>query len=225
MENYTKGENVEAEAEWNIPILEDTTIRLDISPSTKIRDAITIALEKLKTEKQLLWVGAGPAVMKVVSVVEIVKKRVKGLHQVTQLSYKRVDEYWEPKVEGLDRLKVTREVPAIAILLSRDALDPSVPGYQGPGASGEELWLNKSQLKKKNNHSNKNKQRRNFDNGFGPKDYKKQSLKETKEYKNQSWRDGRAESEGTTRHKKNIRSEVFVPKVRSENISEKANEQ
>ncbi|XP_066966459.1 ribonuclease P protein subunit p25-like protein [Macrobrachium rosenbergii] len=222
MENYSKGENVETEAEWNIPV-GDTTSRLEVTPSTKIRDAITIALEKLKTENQLLWIGAGPAVSKVVSMAEIVKKRVKGLHQVTQLSYKRVDEYWEPKLEGLDRLKVTREVPAVAILLSKDPLDASVPGYQGPGATGEELWLSKSQAKKKNN-SNKNKQRQTFDKNSGPRDNKNQNPKKEKDHKNQNWREGRAKPERIPHQKKDARSEAKTPKGKSENVPENANE-
>jgi ribonuclease P/MRP protein subunit RPP25 len=40
----------------------------------------------------------------------------------------RVEEYWEPKEEGLDQLVVTREIPTIHILLSREPLDQNEPG-------------------------------------------------------------------------------------------------
>lgn len=28
---------------------------------------------------------------------------LQGLHQITRIRYRRVEEYWEPKVEGLER--------------------------------------------------------------------------------------------------------------------------
>ncbi|KAG7274218.1 hypothetical protein CRUP_007655, partial [Coryphaenoides rupestris] len=50
-------------------------------------------------------------------------------------------ELWEPlePEAGLDSLTVSRNVPAIWILLSRDPLDPAVPGYQAPG-NFDSLW-------------------------------------------------------------------------------------
>jgi len=28
---------------------------------------------------------------------------IQGLHQITKIRYRRVEEYWEPKIEGLER--------------------------------------------------------------------------------------------------------------------------
>jgi len=66
--------------------------------------------------------------------VEVLKRRVKyGLHQITRTRFKRIEEYWDPKADGLERLKVNRDVPAIYILLSKDVLQTDDPGYQPPG--------------------------------------------------------------------------------------------
>lgn len=41
-----------------------------------------------------------------------------------------VEEYWDPMVDGLDRLVVKRQIPAIYILLTLDEIDKTQPGYQ-----------------------------------------------------------------------------------------------
>jgi len=46
--------------------------------------------------------------------------------------YHRCEELWIPKLEGLDQLKIVRNIPAIHILLSRKPLDAQEAGYQAP---------------------------------------------------------------------------------------------
>ena len=41
----------------------------------------------------------------------------------------RIEEYWEPKIAELERLRVNRDLPAITILLSKMELDTATPGY------------------------------------------------------------------------------------------------
>ena len=41
---------------------------------------------------------------------EIVKRRVAGLHQVSEISSVNITDLWEPKEEGLSRLEITRQV-------------------------------------------------------------------------------------------------------------------
>ncbi|XP_047480282.1 ribonuclease P protein subunit p25-like protein [Penaeus chinensis] len=154
MENYSKGENIEHELVFKVPGCLEQTSHVKVTPSAKIRDTITIALDKLKTETQLLFVGSGPAAGKAVSCAEITKKRMKNLHQITHLCYRIVQEYWDPKSDGLDRLCVTREIPTVAILLSKEPLDSSVPGYQAPGSAGDEFWKHDSQAKRRRNFNN-----------------------------------------------------------------------
>ena len=78
---------------------------------------MTFWLDDLKTVKYLLVVIIP---FQVVSCTEIVKRKFKSpkpLYQLTKISYRTVDEHWDPKTEDLDPIKVTREIPQIDILL------------------------------------------------------------------------------------------------------------
>ena len=72
--------------------------------------------------KQIIFTASGKGVSKAITCAEIVKRRVKGLHQLTRLLYSTVVEVWEPlePAAGLDSLTVNRNLPAIWILLSRE---------------------------------------------------------------------------------------------------------
>ncbi|XP_060937488.1 ribonuclease P protein subunit p25-like protein [Limanda limanda] len=91
--------------------------------------------------KQIVFTASGKGVSKAITCAEIVKRRVKGLHQLTRLLYSAVVEVWEPLEPGagLDSLTVNRNLPAIWILLSRDPPDCGQPGYQAPGRY-DALW-------------------------------------------------------------------------------------
>lgn len=60
-------------------------------------------------------------------------KRHYKLHQVTRLCFQKVEEVWEPLIEGLEEIVVKRHIPAIHILLSLDDIDPNTIGYQTSG--------------------------------------------------------------------------------------------
>ncbi|XP_010903521.1 ribonuclease P protein subunit p25-like protein [Esox lucius] len=91
--------------------------------------------------RQIVFTGTGKGVSKAITCVEILKRRVKGLHQQTKLLFSNVLETWEPlePTAGLDSLTVNRNIPAIWVLLSKDPLDSSLPGYQAPG-NFDALW-------------------------------------------------------------------------------------
>ncbi|XP_062321223.1 ribonuclease P protein subunit p25-like protein [Osmerus eperlanus] len=97
-------------------------------------------LDKLPC-RQIVFTGTGRGVSKTITCVEILKRRVTGLYQHTKLMYITVLEVWEPLEPGagLDSLTVSRNLPAIWVLLSMDPLDASLPGYQAPG-NYEALW-------------------------------------------------------------------------------------
>ena len=60
----------------------------------------------------------------VVSCAEIVKRRYRvpgSLYQLTKISYRTVEEHWDPKTEDLEPIKVTREIPQIDTLLTQTA--------------------------------------------------------------------------------------------------------
>jgi len=136
MEHYTKGVVVKKEN----PIVMTTqggVEHMRVTNGSKIRNLLGYALKKIRDEKirQMVWSGNGEAISKVLSCTEIMKSRVKGLHQITKLDYLEIEEYWEPTLEGLERLKVKRDVPVISVLLSKDEPNTSDPGYQAPGVA------------------------------------------------------------------------------------------
>lgn len=93
----------------------------------------------------IVFTATGKGVSKAITCAEIMKRRVKGLHQLTRLLYATVSEVWEPlkPTAGLDSLSVSRKVPAVWILLCREAPDRSQPGYQAPGCYNA-LWTQTS---------------------------------------------------------------------------------
>ncbi|TVU26704.1 hypothetical protein EJB05_29260, partial [Eragrostis curvula] len=74
----------------------------------------------------------GRAINKTVMVVELIKRRVAGLHQNTSTESVDITDTWEPLEEGLLPLETTRHVSMITITLSKEQLDISSPGYQPP---------------------------------------------------------------------------------------------
>ncbi|XP_052095495.1 ribonuclease P protein subunit p25-like protein [Mytilus californianus] len=145
MEQYDKGEVRMVEAP-PIFILNETGIEMKVNAGSKIRNLMGFAMKKMKepTIKQMTWNGSGNAMNKAISCAEIMKRKIKGLHQISKVYYRRIEEYWEPKIEGLERLKVNRDIPAISILLSKEALDSTDLGYQAPG-SYNAFWKSEEQ--------------------------------------------------------------------------------
>ena len=87
-----------------------------------------------KTYKSIIIMGRGQAIGKVVQIAEIVKRRVKGIHQVTKLEAETITTRYTAKnpEEGLEDVDVERSVPGLYITLSLDELDTSNLGYQKP---------------------------------------------------------------------------------------------
>jgi len=76
--------------------------------------------------------ATGAALATAVTVAEVIKRRFKGLHQITKLGSVEVTDEWEPLEEGLDPVTGTRAVSFIEIVLSKQELDKSDKGYQEP---------------------------------------------------------------------------------------------
>ncbi|XP_014670815.1 PREDICTED: ribonuclease P protein subunit p25-like protein [Priapulus caudatus] len=142
MENYTKGETVEEVQPLPFAVAAGTVV-MRVKPGSRVGGIVGHATTALKPDaaRHVAFVGTGAAVAKTISCVEIVKRRAKNLHQVARAGYACVDEYWEPRRagEGLERLKVTRRVPSLAVLLSKDAPATGDPSHQAPG-SFDEFW-------------------------------------------------------------------------------------
>lgn len=75
--------------------------------------------------------GMGAAIYNAVNITEIVKRRVAGLHQITEISSETVKDSYEG-IESKKKLDVERKVATILITLSTKALDTKALGYQAP---------------------------------------------------------------------------------------------
>merc|ERR1719464_437386 len=84
-------------------------------------------------EKQYVVIAAtGNALTKAVTAAEVIKRRFKGLHQITKFGSQEVVDEYEPLEEGLDNVTESRNLPFLEITLSKTALDSSDKGYQPP---------------------------------------------------------------------------------------------
>lgn len=76
--------------------------------------------------------ATGTALATAVTVVEIIKRRFKGLHQITKLGSTEIVDEYEPLEEGLDKVTDVRQVSFVEISLSKEPLDTKDKGYQPP---------------------------------------------------------------------------------------------
>jgi DNA-binding protein Alba len=130
MEKYTKvSERITPEEK-----IKENEIR--ITSSGKMKNYIDYAEKNLtnaeKPNTEVILKAMGRAINKAVTIAEILKRRVPGLHQITRVHSTEVTDVWEPIEEGLDRIETTRRISSISIILSTKPLDTSDPGYQPP---------------------------------------------------------------------------------------------
>jgi len=83
-------------------------------------------------KNQVVIKATGNALTKAVTTAEVIKRRFKGLHQITNCGSNEVVDEYEPLEEGLDKVTQTRSLPFVEITLSKDALDTNDKGYQAP---------------------------------------------------------------------------------------------
>ena len=65
-------------------------LRMKIKPGSKMRNLIPHSIGAVTELGLVLFSGYGPAVTKVVSIAEIVKRRFKNIHQTTRILYRQV---------------------------------------------------------------------------------------------------------------------------------------
>ncbi|XP_072978028.1 uncharacterized protein [Typha angustifolia] len=116
---------------------EDTPIKeneIRITTQGRMRSYITYATSLLqeKGSDEIVFKAMGRAINKTVMIVELVKRRIVGLHQNTAISSTDITDTWEPLEEGLLPLETTRHVSMITITLSKKELDKTSVGYQSP---------------------------------------------------------------------------------------------
>ena len=94
--------------------------------------AASLLLEK-KLDTVLIK-ASGNAAKSACQVAEILRHRIVGLHQLTDLKTISVVDEYEPREEGLDKVTVERKLAVLEINLSlKDGIfDTKAPGYQAP---------------------------------------------------------------------------------------------
>ncbi|KAF6132648.1 ribonuclease P and MRP subunit p25 [Phyllostomus discolor] len=166
MENFRKVRSEEATAGFGtkgggpgpFADLAPGAVHMRVKEGSKIRNLLSFATASMAQPdtRAIIFSGCGRATTKTVTCAEILKRRLAGLHQVTRLRYQSVREVWQSlphpgttpgptpgqkhSVPGAS-LSVLKNVPSLAILLSKDALDPRQPGYQSPSPSSDPSYL------------------------------------------------------------------------------------
>ncbi|TYI82101.1 hypothetical protein E1A91_D05G198500v1 [Gossypium mustelinum] len=127
MDRYQRVEKPKA-----VTPIDENEIR--VTSQGRMRNYITYAMTLLQEmgSNQIVFKAMGRAISKTVTMVELLKKRIVGLHQITSIGSTDITDMWEPLEEGLLPLETTRHVPMITITLSKNELNTSSVGYQPP---------------------------------------------------------------------------------------------
>lgn len=139
--NFRRVSRTEDSSPYPIPGLAADILHMRVKEGSKIRNLLRFATARMQKEgegnnstslRQVVFSGSDRGVTKTITCVEILKRKIGGLHQVSKLYYKTVSEIWESSQCGAAGITIQKTVPAICILLSKDPLDPMEPGYQPP---------------------------------------------------------------------------------------------
>jgi len=105
-----------------------------VTAQGKMRKYILYATNLLETKdvKAITLRAMGKAIHKTVTIAELIKRRVPGLHQITEIGSAEIVETYSPKQQGLEQVTHKKHVSSIAIKLSLEQLDTKDPGYQAP---------------------------------------------------------------------------------------------
>ncbi|ESQ34774.1 hypothetical protein EUTSA_v10008163mg [Eutrema salsugineum] len=127
MDKYKRVEK----AKEGTPIAEN---EIRITSMGRPRNYITYAMTLLqeKGSNEVIFKAMGRAINKSVTIVELIKRRIPGLHQITSIGSTDITDTWEPEEEGLLPIETTRHVSMITITLSKEELNTSSVGYQCP---------------------------------------------------------------------------------------------
>ncbi|XP_041966493.1 ribonuclease P protein subunit p25a [Alosa sapidissima] len=124
-----------------IPGLPEGVLEMRVKEGSKIRNLLGFAMARMQGGlqhggrtplRQILFTGSGRAITKTITCAEIMKRQIRGLHQLSKLQYRTVQEQWEGRDSACSRMTIHRMLPAIYILLSKEPLDTHEPGYQPP---------------------------------------------------------------------------------------------
>ncbi|MFQ6639453.1 hypothetical protein Gotur_014737 [Gossypium turneri] len=96
MDRYQRVEKPKA-----VTPIDENEIR--VTSQGRMRNYITYAMTLLQEmgSNQIVFKAMGRAISKTVTIVELLKKRIVGLHQITSIGSTDITDMWEPLEEGL----------------------------------------------------------------------------------------------------------------------------
>lgn len=112
--------------------IKDSEIRVKSDNPTRVYVGYTIdMLEKFDT---ITVKATGNAIPKAVNVIEVIKRKIPGLHQVNKVKNVEVEDTYEPLEEGLDTVVIKRHLSLLEVTLTKKEkeVDTKDPGYQEP---------------------------------------------------------------------------------------------
>lgn len=119
---------------------DDKIIRVNRkSPATQFIDEVINRFTQHKA-KEVVLSSLGAAISKTITVAEVVKHRVPGIHQLNEIKTIILDDAYEPLDEFRKDLKnetVSRKLTCFQIVLSMQASNAKAPGYQAPLPTNE----------------------------------------------------------------------------------------
>eukprot|EP00756_Hemistasia_phaeocysticola_P022443 Hpha_TRINITY_DN15834_c0_g3::TRINITY_DN15834_c0_g3_i3::g.190511::m.190511 len=107
-----------------------------VGPVVALRKYIGDAIDHFEAEgRSAVFEGRGRSVSKVIAISEIVKRHVKGLHTISEVTTDDVVDVYEKKKKDADgpdtkEVKVTLSGMRVTLTLDKPAVEP--PGYQAP---------------------------------------------------------------------------------------------
>jgi len=82
--------------------------------------AAALLLDKDKKITSVTLKGLGETIPRVLLVAEILRRRIKGLHQINKISNTTIEEIYEPTENGLDTVIVKRTLSMLEIKLTTE---------------------------------------------------------------------------------------------------------
>ena len=83
-------------------------------------------------------------------VAEVLRRKVEGLHQIVNVSEKKVVDVWEPREEGLVTVHQERFLTVLEVTLTKEPTAEQLkhPGYHAPLSLKDNEFLNKESWEK-----------------------------------------------------------------------------
>ena len=124
LEGFTKVEKEKTQTEKN---------EIRVTAKGDIRSKFNYA-EKLITKENLRILeirGTGNAIVKALILIEMIKRRIGNLHQITRITSSEIIDEYEPNIEGLEKIQQVRRVTCLHCTFSLDEFPAEVMDVVG----------------------------------------------------------------------------------------------